>query len=85
MSHTNRVKPIMTNNGKTFVVVCIAIGGAIFIIAPGYADGLASLGFGIMLFGSGLLVANQLPIWEMKTRAEDRAALTAASSSNTSG
>ncbi len=70
MSHSNRVKPTMTQNGKTAVMVGLSVGGALFIIAPG-VEALAGLGFGIMLFAAGVLVANQLPLWELKVRATD--------------
>jgi len=60
----------MTSNGKTAVMVGLSAGGALFMIAPG-TEALAALGFGIMLFSAGILVANQLPLWELKFRAAD--------------
>ena len=71
MSHTNRNKPVMTSNGKTIIMFGISIGAVIFMMVPGTEAGLAGFGFGIMLFSTGILVANQLPLWELKVRAAD--------------
>lgn len=71
MSHTNRNKPVMTSNGKTAIMAGISVGGAIFILAPEAAPAVTGLGFGLMLFAAGILVANQLPLWIIKVRAAD--------------
>lgn len=71
MSHKNRLKPVMTQNGKTAVMIGIFVGASIFMLVPSDSSGASGFGFGLMLFSMGILVAHQLPLWQFKTRAED--------------
>ena len=71
MSHKNRTKPVMTPNGKTAVMIGLFIGASVFMLIPSDSSGASGFGFGLMLFSMGILVAHQLPIWQLKKRAED--------------